>query len=470
MMRKTLYSALVLGLVASAGTSAHAVVYSEDFESLADLSTFVIEDYSGATTWELFTSGGNTVADLFRDPLAPHDDWLITPGFTLTAGNEYTISYWYRGGGNTVDDILDVYIGTTQTSAGMLAGTTLAEYNPLNNSNSPNTAVLSFTPTTTGTHYLGFHGRSDANQNFISIDDILVTDAANPPNAISLAYPADGADNVYKETFLYSSTDIDVDSVTIRLATSETDLDLPASIVVENSSTDFFGDPGTLTPGETYFARVDATNANGTTEGPVTTFTVLPDPSGPGDVYFLETFDAPHQVNTDNTEYPELPKGWDALDVDGAINGSGFASAWYIAVSSRGNTPPNALLSRYNADQTPNDDWVFLPVVETHPTLETEVSFLGRVRSDSFPETVEVRYATVDSTNPADYSNLLDTINNAMNMTLEEYTYTLPANSTVRVALRYTSVFQSQYVVDDVTIRIEGTQEPTSAEDWLLFH
>lgn len=445
-------------------------IYSEDFESITDLASagFVVESFSGATEWELFTIGGDTVAELFRDPLEPHDDWLITPGFLLESGEDYTISYWYRGGGNTVDDAMDVYIGTTQSSAGMLAGTQIAEYDPMNNSNTPEVEFLTFTATTTGMHYLGFHGRSAPDQNFIRVDDIVVNEAGIPPAPVSLAHPPDEADNVYQETYLYAPNAVDIDSVTIRLATDAADLDLASSIVLEDSASEFFADPGTLIPGQTYFVRVDAINAGGTTEGPVTTFTVLPEPTAIGDVYYFETFDAPHQVHTDNLEYPELPKGWVGLDLDGAINGSGFESSWYIAVSGRASSPPNALLSRFNQDQSQNDDWIFLPAIETHPSIDTEFSFLGRVRVASFPETVEVRYSLVDSTDPADYGNILDVLEDVTNVEHITYSYVLPPASTVRVALRYVSEFQSQYVVDDVLIQLVG--EPTSASNWELYH
>ena len=86
--------------------------------------------------------------------------------------------------------------------------------------------------------------------------------------------------------------------------------------------------------------------------------------------------------------------------------------------------------------------------------LKGRVEIWGRPRSN-FEETIEVRLSTTgtNSTNPADYSTLLGTIvDPGTTLTYKQYLFELPAGTTSRLALRYVSVFQSQFLIDDVTI------------------
>ena len=111
----------------------------------------------------------------------PRNAWLISSGFTLTAGETYEVSFYLRLAMFTGEvDKFRVNIGQTQTAAGMLSAHNLYE-----NTTTPiaNWTMMTFTytPTASGTFYLGFHAFSDANMgNDIDIEDVLITGGGGP--------------------------------------------------------------------------------------------------------------------------------------------------------------------------------------------------------------------------------------------------------------------------------------------------
>ncbi|MCL1851242.1 MAG: carbohydrate binding domain-containing protein [Bacteroidetes bacterium] len=100
----------------------------------------------------------------------PHDAWMITSAFSLTAGTKYLIEFWVIMEGYDWYEELEVRIGTTQTVAGM----TTSLWSSYTEDYLDWTKItVVFTPTTTGNHYLGFYSTSD-DQIFTAVDDILV--------------------------------------------------------------------------------------------------------------------------------------------------------------------------------------------------------------------------------------------------------------------------------------------------------
>lgn len=101
--------------------------------------------------------------------------WFFTQGITLTAGTQYTISYKYANNSTaSYTENLKVSYGTSATAAGMT--TVLADY-PGISSTTATTASVNFTPTAGGVYYFGFNAYSDADQYYLYVDDITVTNA-----------------------------------------------------------------------------------------------------------------------------------------------------------------------------------------------------------------------------------------------------------------------------------------------------
>jgi hypothetical protein len=105
------------------------------------------------------------------------DAWLFSPAMTLTAGATYEVSFWLvmpELPGN-VNDYLEVQVGTSALPAGM-TGENMIYYNT--DESIPNWTLISgwFTPTTTGSYYLGFHSFAPVGHwgMNILVDDIMV--------------------------------------------------------------------------------------------------------------------------------------------------------------------------------------------------------------------------------------------------------------------------------------------------------
>ena len=171
------------------------VVYSEGFEggltlptgwtssnSITGGSAWQITDYlggaSGQTVWA--NSGTNWACNLWTEGLA-RDAWLYSSGITLEAGETYNISFFLKLSGfpsYSEYDYFEAKIGQTASVAGM---TTELYYNI--DTYVPNWTKIEalFTPTTSGTYYLGFHAFTPTDLgNDIDIDDILITDSEPP--------------------------------------------------------------------------------------------------------------------------------------------------------------------------------------------------------------------------------------------------------------------------------------------------
>jgi pectate lyase len=90
------------------------------------------------------------------------------------------------------------------------------------------------------------------------------------PTVVSEPSPADGAKYVDTAPTLKWKASLNADSYDIHFG-----MDNPPPFVNNQVETIFV--PGDLEKGQTYYWRIDGTNANGTTEGPVWSFTVIPD-------------------------------------------------------------------------------------------------------------------------------------------------------------------------------------------------
>lgn len=100
------------------------------------------------------------------------DDWLFSSSFTLKAGNTYTIQFNYGASNASKPEKLAVHIGTAQ-NVGAMTNQIFNNNNITHTTWQPGTGT--FTPTTNGTYYLGFHVYSDMNMGYLAIDDVSVT-------------------------------------------------------------------------------------------------------------------------------------------------------------------------------------------------------------------------------------------------------------------------------------------------------
>ncbi|MCL1850096.1 MAG: T9SS type A sorting domain-containing protein [Bacteroidetes bacterium] len=110
--------------------------------------------------------------------------WAFSSGIQLTAGADYTISFWFKAPGypnaNEYDDF-EVRIGQTATAQGMSNAHLL--FSNIHTLVVPWTQVeCSFTPSATGSYYLGFHDLTPSQVGYVvMIDDIEISEALCPP-------------------------------------------------------------------------------------------------------------------------------------------------------------------------------------------------------------------------------------------------------------------------------------------------
>jgi len=122
--------------------------------------------------WEtsLTHSSAPNSAMIRYHPSIPMDDWFFTQGLQLTGGTTYEVAFSYSAASGYPEK-LAVDWGTDATSVSMSGTPIFDEIGILGGWYSGNG---SFTPTTTGTYYVGFHGYSDADKFYLYVDDIKV--------------------------------------------------------------------------------------------------------------------------------------------------------------------------------------------------------------------------------------------------------------------------------------------------------
>lgn len=159
----------------------YASVYTEDFESITannelpncmtstNLSTNTRTYTSTQTSGTNHTPGGSKFASFYYSPVGTNA--FFTPNFTLQAGKTYLVTFWYYGTDNSnTFNACGVYYGTSNSLPAMI--------NPIGTFSPTNTAYKqfsqSFTPTVTGTYYIGIVAKHTATltNRYVNIDDI----------------------------------------------------------------------------------------------------------------------------------------------------------------------------------------------------------------------------------------------------------------------------------------------------------
>ncbi|MDL2243179.1 choice-of-anchor J domain-containing protein, partial [Bacteroidales bacterium OttesenSCG-928-K03] len=174
------------------GSRATQTIFSDGFEG--SLTGWMAENLGTGGNWTVVSSAdvtgdylpnsGTYGAANFWASGQARNAWLHSPGFELEAGTTYTISFYLSLPGfplYTEHDYFEAKIGQAQSAAAM---TTELYRNTTTYVSSWTKIEQTFTPTTTGTYYLGFHAFTPTDEgDIISIDDILVTaeDDTLPP-------------------------------------------------------------------------------------------------------------------------------------------------------------------------------------------------------------------------------------------------------------------------------------------------
>jgi hypothetical protein len=152
------------------------VPYFENFDGVtapAFPSCMTIENTNGdAYEWETdnttYHSSPNA-ARIYRNSSVTMNDWFFTRGLQLTGGTTYEVSFAY--GAENYDERLEVDWGNAAAS-GSMSGTAI--FFDMDFSGKWYSGDGTFTPVTTGTYYVGFHGFSEQDKYYLYVDDIKV--------------------------------------------------------------------------------------------------------------------------------------------------------------------------------------------------------------------------------------------------------------------------------------------------------
>ncbi|MBC6992436.1 T9SS-dependent choice-of-anchor J family protein [Hymenobacter sp. BT491] len=187
--------------------AASTVPYAENFDARTapalPCGVTVLDANNDQFGWEVAQIQGtpstpNSIVYSYNslDPAIGADDWFFTPALSLSALQQYTVSFKYRVGafnnGPAIPEGLEIRYGTSPTVAGMPAANTI--YTSTTLAAQTFTAVNSqpLRPTANGQYYIGFHAISPGDAFFLAIDDIAIT-----PTVLSVNTALSRAINAY---------------------------------------------------------------------------------------------------------------------------------------------------------------------------------------------------------------------------------------------------------------------------------
>lgn len=191
-------SSYVTGSVTTGCGSGTVLPYTQNFDGVitpALPSCWTFEDYNAdGVKWFTsvpFIATGHSTPTVLRynrnttTPAVAADDWAFTPGFQLTGGVSYTLSFseaTYSNGEN-----LQVRYGSSASAAAMPVGNTLWSGSGLTNQTFA-AQYGTFTPTSSGVYYFGFYTNSPSSNNgglYLYVDNIKLQVTPGAPSAPS---------------------------------------------------------------------------------------------------------------------------------------------------------------------------------------------------------------------------------------------------------------------------------------------
>lgn len=129
-------------------------------------------------------SEGNFHGRYTYSPISQGDSWFFSRGINLTSGQKITIDFDYRVGIAEYPENLAVTIGNEPTA--LEQGITLWSEEGFSNDLYENTSTT-YTATSDGVYYIGFHAYSNADAHLIFIDNICIEESEMSVNDSALS-------------------------------------------------------------------------------------------------------------------------------------------------------------------------------------------------------------------------------------------------------------------------------------------
>ena len=303
------------------------------------------------------------------------------PPIQVTGGVNYTLRFWYKTS-PTYFESMEVKWGTSPTSAGMTQGPIFD--NPSFNITTYTEAVVNFTPSTSGTIYIGWHGYSIPDQNRIFVDDVtfevtpVVPTFSITPTSKNFGYLHVG-DTSTPQDFVITNSG--VGTLTINSG---------GVTLVGANANQFILDPVTypinLGAGESDTIRVSFSPTS--TGLKIANLRIVHNGAGGLAMIPLSGNAFPqNKLLEDFSTATFPPAGWFA------INNDGGAENW-LRDDVYFNSGPASAGSYYEGSTLQNDDWLITPKLTI--ANGDSLTFWHRARSIDY---TEVLYVKVGSTN-----------------------------------------------------------------------
>jgi len=172
-------------------------------------------EFWGTSTDNPLSGANNLKIGFTGAGVGPHNDWVFTPELQLIGGTSYDLQFAYRSKGTTYVESMTVSLGTARDSLSM---TTMLFDSTDFGFTTYDTVMVSFTPPTTASYYVGFFSYSQENQWGILVDDFLldvsmataVDDIANNVNLTVSPNPTTGVFTLNVNTTDVNELDIKV--------------------------------------------------------------------------------------------------------------------------------------------------------------------------------------------------------------------------------------------------------------------
>ena len=420
----------------------YTIPYFEGFESgythnTAALGCLQQVSITGTTAWR----ANNTFTDYNRTPRTGswntflqygNEDWLFIP-IDLVGGTSYTVQFYARQDGTVATDSnIAVSYGSSPSAAGMIDGVVPAT-NLINGGYQLITG--DFTPTTTGTYYVGIKGFMNSSPWYISLDDIKidVTPSCIPPISLTASNITNGsADLAWTEAG--ASTVWDIEWGTAGFTPTGTP-NIAATTLNPTSL------PG-LTPNTAYsfYVRAKCGGANGDSpwSGPFTFSTLC----NPYTIPYLEGFESGYTHNTAvagclTQQSITAAEVWSANSSFTDYNRTPRTGSW------------NAFL-RYG-----NEDWLFIPIELIGGTSYTVDLYARQDGATAGNANMLVSYGT--SATAAAMTNSIVPATGIINgdYQLVSGAFTPATNGTYYVGIKGFMNFSPYYIsLDDISINV----------------
>lgn len=155
-------------------------VISESFEGGVPPTGWTTETNSGSTWGQSGVANTGSYSASYRyNSSSAADSWLISNGVVLTGGVTYDWSFFQAVGLGSYPERMKFTVGTSASSAGQT--TTLLDLGSVSNTSFTQRSGT-FTPSSSGTYYFGFHCYSAADQYYLYVDDFVVESPPMPPS------------------------------------------------------------------------------------------------------------------------------------------------------------------------------------------------------------------------------------------------------------------------------------------------